>query len=79
MNVNEMPAPAEFDGPSAPPPAPDSLISFDPVARKKGGTFSESLALGIARIFGLEPFLAESPDQSESPASDRSIRPDLKR
>jgi hypothetical protein len=78
MNADDMNSPAEF-GPLVPPPASDSRVSFDPAARQKGPTFSESLALGLARIFGLEPFLADSPDQSETPGSDRSIRLDLKR
>ena len=78
MNTNDMSSPAEY-GPLVPPPASDSCVSFDPVIRKKGATFSESLALGFARIFGLEPFLADSPDQSGTTASDRSIRLDLKR
>jgi hypothetical protein len=41
---------------------PDVLLDLAPPRR--GHRFSESLALGIARVFGLEPFFMDGPPQT---------------
>jgi hypothetical protein len=83
MNTNEIADqtadPAGYgDFPAAATAEPDLPLDLAP--RRKGLDFSESLALGIARLFGLEPFFMDGTPQPPAPAaSGQSIQFDLDR
>lgn len=76
--ANQIADPAGYgDFPDAATAEPDLPLDLTPP--RKGLNFSESLALGIARLFGLEPFFMDGTPQPPAPASGQSIQIDLDR
>jgi hypothetical protein len=76
MNPDPALASAE-SGESALTVTPVSTGLFEDVERKKSTRLSDSLALGFARLFGLEPFLTDIVTRKPANSSDQSIRFDL--
>lgn len=78
MNPDPALASAE-PGDSVVPVAPVSGDILEDIERKKRMRLSDSLALGFARLFGLEPFLADTVNQQPANPNDQTIRFDLER
>jgi len=75
MTANHLPssAPGPLSASRAAPP-----VTPRQVAPKHELTLWESLAVGFALVFGLEPFLADWPPQPAASAADKPNQFDLK-